>query len=164
MSEWVVETLSRNPIRVDDETNPEALKAELWERLEALLISRLLEPTAEGWRDLALALALEHEPAFQIETPVDRSSLGGRPIGFGDFFLRSIMKSEKSKLKKSEPRKDPSQSQIAKIVARRTGKAAGTINNLFAKDASIPDSVRREKYCRKAAKALKAAADSLSQE
>lgn len=157
MSDWIVETLSRPPLRVADDTTPDLLHAELAERLEALLASHNgLEPNAEGWRALALALALKHEPAFQIETPVDRETLGGRPIGFGDFILRSMLH--------SEVRAGKSKSQAAKTVSRRTDQKAASLNNLFSRKASVPDSVRREKYESKASEALKAAAVSLSRE
>ncbi len=157
MSDWISETLSRPPLRVADETTSDSLQSELGERLEALLASHNgLEPDAAGWRALALALALKHEPAFQIETPVDRSSLGGRPIGFGEFILRSMLR--------SEVRSGNSQSQAAKIVAGRVDQKAGTLNNLFSRKAAIPDSVRREKYRLVAEKALQGAARSLSQE
>lgn len=94
--DWKIEVLSRPPLRVDGDTAPESLQAELTERLEALLASyNGLEPTAEGWRALALALALKHEPAFRIKTPVDRASRNGRlvaRVGFETFRLRSKMK------------------------------------------------------------------------
>ena len=148
MSDWIAETLSRPPLRIADDTSPESLQTELGERLEALLASHNgLEPTAEGWRALALALALKHEPAFQIETPVDRSSLGGRPVGLGDFILRSMLK--------SEMRKGNSQSQAAKTVARRVDQKAGTLNNLFSRRPAIPrlDSAREVRArCRESSK------------
>lgn len=127
MSNWIAETLSTPPLRVDDATTSESLQGELAERLRALLASHNgLEPTAEGWRALALALALEHEPAFQIETPVDRSTLGGRPVGLNDFMLRSMLKAEAAEMKlkiAKERNIDPSevevpQTQVAKMVAK----------------------------------------------
>jgi hypothetical protein len=157
MTDWIAEALSRPPLRIADDTSAESLQSELSERLEALLASHNgLEPDADGWRSLALALALKHEPAFQIETPVDRSSLGGRPVGLGEFVLRSMLR--------SEVRKGQSQSQAAKNVARRVDQKASTLGNLFSRKSSIPDSIRREKYERVAEKALKSAAVSLSQE
>lgn len=154
MNDWITETLSRPPLRVDDSTTPGSLQAELSERLEALLASHNgLDATAEGWRALALALALKHEPAFQIKTDVDRKA--GRPAGLGTFFLRSMMR--------SEIRKGKTQSQAAKVVARRTKPTPGTLNNLFSRKASAPDSFRREKYESKAREALRVAADALSQ-
>jgi len=142
---WIAETLSRPPLRVGDDTSAEALQSELSERLEALLASHNgLEPTAEGWRALALELALRHEPAFQIETPVDRASIGGRPVGLGDFILRSMLKA-------------------SKIVARRVDRKARTLNNLFSRKATTSDSMRREKYELTAKKALQKAAAFISQ-
>jgi hypothetical protein len=153
---WIAETLSRPPLRVGDDTSAEALQSELSERLEALLASHNgLEPTAEGWRALALELALRHEPAFQIETPVDRASIGGRPVGLGDFILRSMLK--------AEVRKGNSQSQASKIVARRVDQKARTLNNLFSRKATTSDSMRREKYELTAKKALQKAAAFISQ-
>jgi hypothetical protein len=158
--DWIADALDRPPVRIDDETSPESLQVELTERLKGLLASHNgLKPTAEGWRALALALALQHEPAFAIETPVDRtgrSGSGGRPAGWNAFFRRSMMR--------AEMRKGKTQTQAAKIVARRTGDAVGTVMNSLTQKSAQPDFLRRAPYERKAEKAMEMAAASLSQE
>jgi hypothetical protein len=59
--------LDSGPINVDETTTDEALTAALQERLAALLRLYNCEPTPDGWRALALRLALDHE-------------IGGRPV------------------------------------------------------------------------------------
>lgn len=54
MSDRLAEILSRKAIAVDDDTDPALLAAEFAERLDALLASRFIEPTPDGWRTLAL--------------------------------------------------------------------------------------------------------------
>ncbi|WP_461319677.1 hypothetical protein [Bradyrhizobium barranii] len=134
------EALSRPPLRIDDSTTPESLEVELQERLEALLASHNgLEPTLEGWRDLALALALRHEPAFQIETPVDRDSMGGRPARWTGFTVRSAVKAELRKGAKS-------QRAAAKVVAEMFGLSLSRVQNIMSDPPSPPDVLRRRKY------------------
>jgi hypothetical protein len=157
LPEWV-EVLQRGPIRIMDETSVEGLVDEMAERLEALLRSyNGLEPTAEGWRQLALELALKYDPAFKIETPVDRESIGGRPVGMSGFILRSRMK--------SEMRKGKSQAEAARSIAKQSkGKiAAKTATNSLSRKAEAPDFMRRAPYEWKADSAMRAAARKLSQ-
>jgi len=149
--------LTRRPIRIDDKTKPEEIAAELRERLEALLaFHNGLAPTAEGWRDLALALALQYEPAFQIETPVDRtgrSGSGGKPA-MKTFILKSAMS--------AEIRNGKTAQQAARTVAARLGVAVGTARNAPSRKGTTPDAVRRIKYTRVAEGALREAASQLS--
>lgn len=159
MAEWIDEALSRDPIPVSDDTDDCVIALELEERLRALLGANQCEPTEIGWRELALKLALRHEPAFRLETPADRtgpSGLGGRPVGWGTFALRSRMK--------AEMRKGATQKEAAKIVSRRTGIAIGTANNVLARKSPAPDVLRRARFEWKAERAMKLAADKLSQE
>lgn len=152
----VTEALGRPPLRIDDSTTPDSLEAELQERLEALLASHNgMEPTLEGWRGLALALALQHEPAFQIETPVDRDSMGGRPAGWTGFTIRSAVKAELRKGAKS-------QRAAAKIVATRVGLSLSRVQNIMSEPPSPPDVLRRRKYELIAEKALASAAQKVS--
>jgi hypothetical protein len=154
----VTEALGRPPIRIDDQTTPETIEAEMRERLEALLASHNgTEPTPEGWRDLALALALRYEPAFQIETPVDRtgrSGIGGRPAEWTNFLVRSAIKAELRKGAKSER-------AAAKIVAPRFGITQKTAQNIMSVS-SPPDTLRRSKYEWVAENAALAAAKGMS--
>lgn len=159
MADWIAEALSRAPIKVADYADEEVITAEMSDRLEALLAANGCEPTAEGWRELALALAMRHEPAFALETPADRtgkSGSGGRPTGFANFALRSRMKKEMAK--------GVSQSEAARRVARKIGVAEGTAMNALSRRAPSPDIIRRAPYDQIAHRALKAAARKLSQE
>ncbi|MET3997250.1 hypothetical protein ABID65_008930 [Bradyrhizobium sp. S3.9.2] len=154
----VGEALSRSPIRVDDSTTPESLELELQERLDALLAHHNgLEPTLEGWRDLALALALRYEPAFQIETPVDRDSMGGRPAGWAGFTIRSATKAELRRGAKS-------QRAAAKVVAERFGLSLSRVQNIMSDPPSPPDVLRRRKYELVVEKACGMAAKKVSRE
>jgi hypothetical protein len=154
----IIDILSRPPIQIDDRTTPDSIKAELRERLEALLASHNgLEPTFEGWRDLALALALRYEPAFQIETPADRDSLGGRPAGWIGFSVRSAMKAELRKGAKSAR-------AAAKIVGPRFGLTPKRAENMMSAPRSAPDPMRRRKYELVVEKACAMAAGKVSRE
>ena len=161
MPEWV-EVLGRAPIAVADGTTEDELAAEMAERLSALLKSENgLEPTAEGWRQLALKLALKYEPAFQIETPEDRtgdSGMGGRPVGMGNFVLRSRMK--------AQIRTGKTQAEAARAVAKESkGRITfKTANNALSRKSQAPDSLRRAPFEWKAERAMRAAAAKLSQE
>lgn len=155
---WV-EVLGRPPIAVTEHTDDAALAEEMAERLDALLRSHNgLEPTAEGWRQLALELAMKHDPLFKIETPVDRESLGGRPVGMGNFILRSRMK--------GEMRKGKTQSEAARTIERESkGQISKkTALNSLSRNAPAADDVRRLPYEWKAERAIQMAARKLSQE
>ncbi|WP_439628239.1 hypothetical protein [Shinella sp.] len=153
------EALGRGPIPVTEHTDEGELAEEMAERLDALLRSlNGLGPTAEGWRELALELALRYEPLFRIETPEDRESLGGRPVGMANFSLRSRMK--------AEMRKGKSQAEAARTIAKESrGEITfKTANNVLSRKAQAPDFIRRMPYESKAARAIRAAAKRLSQE
>ncbi|KRC12999.1 hypothetical protein ASE23_00040 [Rhizobium sp. Root73] len=158
---WM-EPLHRGPIAVTEHTAEDELAAEMAERLNALLQDHNgLEPTAEGWRQLALELALEYVPAFKIETPVDRtgpSGLGGRPVGMGNHILQSRMK--------AEMRQGKSQAEAARTIHKDSGGAIAvkTAQNALSRESQSPDFMRLRRYKRKAARAMKAAADKLSQQ
>lgn len=155
---WV-EVLGRGPIRVDEHTDEGELAEEMAERLDALLRSHNgLEPTADGWRQLALELALKYEPLFQIKTPEDRESLGGRPVGMGNFILRSRMK--------AEMRKGKNQAEAARTIAKESkGKITfKTANSALSRKAPAPDFMRLWPYKWKAERAIRVAAKKLSQE
>jgi hypothetical protein len=72
---WI---LSQPPIDMRDVTG-EKLIQEYEKRLSALLESTGNEPTAEGWRDLALHLAVRYERALQVITSADPLPGSGRP-------------------------------------------------------------------------------------
>jgi len=156
-SAWIYETLSRPPLRIDDHPDEPAIAVEMRERLEALLAANMLEPTPEGWRDLALALAMKHEPAFQIETPVDRATLGGRPVGWSRFANRSRMK--------SAMKRGLTQKQAAEVLHKETPRIAKkTFQNAMSAGGQPPDDAARWKYERTADRAVRVAARELSRE
>ncbi|KQV33121.1 hypothetical protein ASE37_18845 [Rhizobium sp. Root268] len=155
---WV-DVLQRGPIAVTEHTSEEDLAVEMAERLDALLRSHNgLRPTAEGWRQLALELALKYEPLFTIETPVDRDSMGGRPVGMGNFLLRSRMK--------AEMRKGASQAEAARRIEKESKGETSfkTANNSLSRKGQAPDFMRRWTHEWKAQRAILAAAKNLSQE
>lgn len=159
---WYIEVLGRGPIRIMADTKAEDLVSEMAERLEALMTAHNgLYPTADGWRQLAIELALQHEPSFQIETPVDRtgkSGAGGRPSGWRNFSDRTAMK--------QELRNNPgiSTREAARRLAKRTGRNEGTLRNVLSKPSSPPDAMRRLPYEITTARAAEMAARYVSQE
>ena len=157
MSDEIFEILSRAPIAIKDDTTPESIEGELSDRLSALLEAHKCEPTAEGWRELALELAMQHEPAFRIETPVERygrSGLGGAPVGWSGFTIKSAMK--------AEVRKGATQKEAAARVGARLGIAPKTAQNAMSGPSRVPDDVRRWKYIWVLHDAIRAVADKLS--
>lgn len=68
ISQWA-KVLKRRPIRVAGEGDAQRFARELEERLDALLGVHGCSPTHEGWRTLAVRLALEHEKAFKTNLP-----------------------------------------------------------------------------------------------
>jgi hypothetical protein len=163
MTEWIVETLSRKPLRVADDTAVDDITIEFEERLEALLAANHLDATADGWRKLALLLAMLHEPAFAIETPADRSTLGGRPAAMGNFIARSLMKQEIRAIEAETGVKRGAQAKAAKVVADKLGISEGTANNSVSRAPVQTDAQRRAPYQHKAEAALAIAAERLSQ-
>lgn len=165
-NEWIYEALGRPPLRVMDDTTAGDIAAEVEARIEALLVASGCEPTPDGWRRLAVLLALRHEPAFKIETPVDRASKGGRPIGWSDFLLRSRMRAHMRD--KDNPRsKKPimSAAQAARLIHRETPEiAVGTAKNALSRPPSIPDDMALWRYKHVAEDAAMVAAKKLSQE
>lgn len=159
---WYIEVLGRGPMRILSDTKAEDLVLEMADRLEALMTAHNgLHPTAEGWRQLAIELALQYEPAFQIETPVDRtgkSGAGGRPSGWRNFSARSAMK--------QELRNNPgiSNREAARRVAKRTGWNENTLKDVLSKPASPPDAMRLLPYQILRSRAAEMAALQVSQE
>lgn len=159
---WYIEVLGRPPIRIMSDTKAEDLVSEMTERLEALMAAHIgVEPTADGWRQLAIELALEHEPAFRIETPVDRlgkSGAGGRPSGWRNFMDRTAMK--------QELRNNPgiSNREAARRIAKRTGRKESTLKDVLSKPASPPDAMRILPYKITRDRAAEMAAKYMSQE
>jgi hypothetical protein len=70
--------LSRPPIDIRF-MNDEDLYQEFRTRIAALLEANMVQAGGDGWRELAIKLAMAHEPAFQIITKVDPLPGSGRP-------------------------------------------------------------------------------------
>ncbi|MBB3978895.1 hypothetical protein GGQ64_004130 [Rhizobium azooxidifex] len=158
LPEWV-EVLGRGPIRVTELTDENELATEMGERLDALLKSHNgLEPNATGWRQLALELALKYDPLFRIDTPDDRSNTGGRPVGMGNFMLRSRMK--------ANMRGGQSQAEAARTISKQSKGEISfkTANNALSRKGQAPDFMRRWPHEWKADRAMRLAAAKLSQE
>lgn len=159
MSEWIDEVLSRPPIRVLDDVEPEHIVAEMKERLEALMACHNgCEPTEDGWRRLALALALKHEPVFAIETPADRSgrsgAAGAQPTA------KTLIYRAQMKAKMAEGL-NPRQAALA--LARNSKVSARTLENAMSRKSKSRGIFGRQPYEIKAEKALILAAESMSQ-
>lgn len=134
-----------------------ALTEEFGERLKALLAIHQCEPTAEGWRSLALALAREYEPAFQIETGQERAGKdgkAGRPAG-RTFLLRSAMKAEMR-------RTGGTAKAAAEVVSKKFGVSVSHAQNVMSRKAVKPDFLAGAKEKWKVDRALKAAAEAIT--
>lgn len=155
---WIAEILGRSPIRIDGYTDETALTEEMTERLDALLQSNNCDASPEGWRDLAIALALKHEPAFKIETPVDRtgqSGAGGRPVDWKPWIMRQMMRQATKKF--------GSRKEAGKRLARKHSPSAKTFENMLSREQPLPDDMRRWDFEWKADRAIRKAAQHLSQ-
>lgn len=124
---WCAEVLSRKAIRMTSATTPEALAGELQERLEALLVANNCDATPKGWRDLALKLALQYERAFRVIAPVDRdpdAPTGAEP---GGCYWEAL------ETRKLATRDKISISAAARVIAKKWGRNARTIENAVTK-------------------------------
>lgn len=157
--EWVL-TLGKKPIRVLDSTPDDVLTDAMEERLTAIMRRYGCEPTPEGWRELALTLALSHEPALRIETPVDRRhGEGGAEPTIEPFIWRSKMASAMKRL--------GSKKAAAEYLSKTAPNAPSTaaLQNLVtpaamqkAKATGGPRQWRRDRYELRAETALRRAA------
>ncbi len=155
MSEWLEEVLSRGAMTINAETDMDALTDEMIERLEAVMsFYNGCEPTADGWRRLAISIALDHHPLFRIVTPADRDVKGGKPVGFENFARRSAMK--------AETKKGVTKKQAAQSLDKKFGVSSKTLENLMVRSSPPPDAMARSVYTRKAEKAIERAASELS--
>lgn len=160
MTEYPHDVLARTPVRVGDETKVADLVPEMRERIEALLDLYGCDASIEGWRKLALALAIEHVPAFKLETPADRSGgrsgIGGRPVTMETFRLRSEWL--------QEMHGGGSERDIAARLEKRLGIPAETIRSRVRRKQQMPDAMRRATYTVIAEHALADAAKTLVEE
>lgn len=88
--------------------------------------------------------------------------MGGRPVGFSNFIVRSMMK----KAMKGGIEASSAAMVVAKKMSRWPGKqpVAGTIENLIGKSPIASDFMRRRRFEVMAERALKEAATGASQE
>jgi hypothetical protein len=119
--------LSRKPIRLKDTTTDEELAHELSERLAAVLEMRSLEPTPEGWRELALYYLVQKGAPLEFITDIDLIQGGHDGAAMDTFVLRAAA----SKLKRSGQAKN--NVEAAKILAKEKGekRKVGTIIKLL---------------------------------
>jgi hypothetical protein len=75
LAQWA-KVLKRARMRVAGEDSPQRFARELEERLGALLGVNGCAATNEGWRTLAIRLALRHEKAFQTNLPAPLKKKG----------------------------------------------------------------------------------------
>jgi hypothetical protein len=142
-------TLDRPPLRIFDVTKPAELVPEMEERLAAVLWRYQCTPTPDGWRDLAIKLLLEHEPAFKVETPVD-----GIPGDDGSQWWWILQLNQLAER--------VGKAQAAREVAKLPdAPSAGRLRNLFSEiergEVKPPRSFRRLGYVMKAEEALRRA-------
>lgn len=159
MSDYPYDVLARPPIRISDATAVSDLVPEMQDRIEALLDSYGCDGSAEGWRKLAISLALKHEAAFKVETPADRtgrSGNGGAPVGMQKFHIRS----EAAK----EFNLGASERVAARRVAERLGLNQHTVRSSFRGGPSASDEMRRHNYLIVAEAALVQASERVVEE
>lgn len=98
--EWA-KVFDEDPLELNEETDAEAFVAALERRLNAILQFHGCSPTPDGWRSLALKLALgfslkgknlKNNHLLKIITPKTRERKGsGRPKGpMSDFWIKEI--------------------------------------------------------------------------
>lgn len=80
-------------------TTKDNLVWEFEKRLVALLEKHGATNSLEGWRDVAVSLAVEFHPAFQVEKH-DRLPVSGRPISRTRWMFRNAFLSRKRKLER----------------------------------------------------------------
>jgi hypothetical protein len=92
---WI-KILERGPLNVD-RLSPAKLKSEFEVRIPALLESFGAENTLDGWRDVALQLAINYHPALTIKKNVATTG-PGRTTENGPWLNRQAVLSRKRKL------------------------------------------------------------------
>jgi hypothetical protein len=98
--------LGRPPI--DLRWAPEEIEAEYGERLQALLDEHGLDADLQGWRELAINLAIQFHPAFQVKAR-QRLPVAGRPIKSLRWYWRQQVLSRARKILASREAKGQKQ-------------------------------------------------------
>lgn len=160
--EWL-KPLNRTAITVMKETTTSDISKEMEERLEAAL--RAYDHDSGGWREVALQLLLQYNPAFQIRTPVDRLEVDGKLFSGAE---RSIMRwGLYGSMKTLTKRKGMSAAAAARELHKKNPEySVGYLQNLLRDgekgDIPPPRFMQRWKYEKVARDALDAAADKLA--
>lgn len=154
--------LTRGPIEVDERTTFDELAKEFSERLDALMKHYQCDATPEGWRRLALRLALDHEieqgtPAMRVIVPVDRLPEAGGAEPGKNWGLAARLEKRARDL--------GSIKAAAKELAKTTGLSVGRLQNIAADKkagrVSKPRGIQRMPWNQWIAAALETAADRL---
>jgi hypothetical protein len=98
-----------------DKLSLAAMQAEFAVRIPALLDSYGAENSMDGWRDVALQLAIAYHPAFKV-TKEQRLPVSGRPIETGPWFNRQSVLARKRKLQSQDPAKTRIDAKAAREV------------------------------------------------
>jgi len=92
---WI-KILERGPLNVDRLT-PERLKSEFEARIPALLESYGADNTLDGWRDVAIKLAITYHPALIVKRTLPKAK-SNRPVEAGPWLNRQALLSRKRQL------------------------------------------------------------------
>ena len=146
------------PIDMRD-VRDDALTDEYEKRLSALLEANGLDATPEGWRLLAIKLAIRYESALKVITSADPLPGSGRPT---NQVRKWILRSEMSVFS----RKVGSVAAAAKLVKKKWAKhkdipSPKTLQNLAAEDQVFPQEWRRVDFLDEAERAAERAAKRL---
>lgn len=163
MTDYPHDVLARKPVQIGDETKVDDLVPEMRERIGALLDLYGCDDSLEGWRALALALAMAHEPVFRLETPADRtgrSGLGGRPVTMEKW--SKTLKHRQEWTKESE--KGGTWRAVERRAAKRLDITEGAFRASVRSKGKLPDVMLRANYTVVAKSALERAAETLVEE
>lgn len=120
---WIT-ILERGPLNVDRLT-PARLKSEFETRIPALLESFGADNTLDGWRDVAIQLAITYHPALIIKKDF-RKAKSNRPKTAGPWLQRQAVLSRKRQLEANAKRKGLS-TRVDAEAARQVQKESAKI-------------------------------------
>jgi hypothetical protein len=179
-----VARLDRPPI--DLRWAREKIEGEYAERLQALLDEHGLDADLQGWRELAINLAIEFHPAFKVKAR-QKLPVSGRPIKSLRWFWRQQVLSRAKKVMASRQAKGHklrgARAQAAKevheelvraelraiVLAQRSGKSVHipdppdekTLQNLISEPVPFPLELRQHDHMYEARAAAQRAAQRL---
>ena len=118
--EWI-EVLDPHQKPIDPKDhNDEELAALFEKRIVALLQKSSSISSLDGWRNVAIDLACEFHPAFQLKAP-KKLPVSGRPITAKHWMLKSSVLARKSKLEREAGGKPIPMAEAAREVAKERG-------------------------------------------